>query len=77
MILSGENVLPNSGTPALLVKTAARYTRVAIYKEEALPAPKALNISSLNILAQKSSPKLRMNHKFAAWFLKHIPAATL
>jgi hypothetical protein len=34
---------------------------VAIYKEEALPAPKALNVSSLNILAQKSSPKLRMN----------------
>jgi hypothetical protein len=33
----------------------------APYKEEALPAPKALNVSSLNILAQKSSPKLRMN----------------
>jgi hypothetical protein len=41
------------GTPALLVKTAARYTVAPIYEDEALLARKALNASSLNILAQK------------------------
>jgi hypothetical protein len=44
---------PIYGTPALLVKMAARYTEAAIYEDEALLARKALNASSLNILAQK------------------------
>jgi hypothetical protein len=35
------------------MKTAARYTGAAIYEDEALLAMKALNASSLNILAQK------------------------
>jgi hypothetical protein len=35
------------------MKTAAKYTGAAIYKDEALLARKALNASSLNILAQK------------------------
>jgi hypothetical protein len=42
-----------SGTPTILVKTAARYRGMAIYENEALLARKALNASSLNILAQK------------------------
>jgi hypothetical protein len=41
------------GTPALLVKTAAKYAGAANYEDEALLAGKALNASSLNILAQK------------------------
>jgi hypothetical protein len=41
------------GTPALLVKTTAKYTGAAIYEDEALLARKTLNASSLNILAQK------------------------
>jgi hypothetical protein len=36
-----------------LVKTAARYAGAVIYEDEALLAEKALNASSLNILAQK------------------------
>jgi hypothetical protein len=40
-------------TPALLVKTAARYAGAVIYEDESLLAGKALNASSLNILAQK------------------------
>jgi hypothetical protein len=43
----------NIGTPALLVKTDARYAGVVIYEDESLLAGKALNASSLNILAQK------------------------
>src|SRR5262249_37284937 len=53
------------GSPALLVKTAASYTGAAIYKDEAFQARKALTFSSLNILTQKLSPKLRENHKKA------------
>jgi|SRR5262244_1552343 len=49
------------GTPALLVKTAARYTGAAIYKDEAFQARIALIFSPLNVLTKKSSPKLRKN----------------
>jgi hypothetical protein len=34
------------------VKTAARYSEAVIYEDESLLAGKALNASSLNILAQ-------------------------
>jgi hypothetical protein len=40
------------------VKTVASYTGTAIYKDEAFQTRKALSFSSLNILTQKSSPKV-------------------
>jgi hypothetical protein len=49
------------GSPALLVKTVASYTVAAIYKDEAFQTRKALSFYSLNILTQKSSPKVREN----------------
>jgi hypothetical protein len=51
--------VPENGSPALLVKTVASYTGTAIYKDEAFQTRKALSFSSLNILTQKSSPKVR------------------
>jgi hypothetical protein len=49
------------GSPALLVKTVASYTVPALFKDEAFQTRKALIFSSLNILTQKSSPKVREN----------------
>jgi hypothetical protein len=43
------------------VKTVASYTVAAIYKDDAFQTRKALSFSSLNILTQKSSPKVREN----------------
>jgi hypothetical protein len=43
----GRMQWPLYGTPALLMKTAARFTRAAICEDEALLARKALNASPL------------------------------
>ena len=59
--------LPTDGSPALLVKTVASYTGAAIYKDEAFQTRKALSFSSLNILTQKSSPKVRENLQTIHW----------
>jgi len=43
------------------VKMIVSYTGAAVYKDEAFQTRKALSFSSLNILTQKSSPKVREN----------------